>query len=88
MASPDIERKYAQVWEQIKQKGICAISAHKAYHRRIKKALRKEKDQDLLYKMNCLEANPPIVARVKTKTSGSVITFRLIIKPLITVDTI
>lgn len=88
MVSPDIPRKYAQVWEQIKNNGICEISAHKVYHRRIKKALRNEKDQDLLYKMQCLEAIPPIVARVKTKTIGSVIQFRLVVKPLITVDTI
>lgn len=88
MISPDIPRKYAQVWEQIKNEGMCEISAHKVYHRRIKKALRKEKDQDLLYKMICLEAKPPVVARVKTKTNGSVITFKLVIKPLITIDTI
>lgn len=81
-------RQYQPVWEQIKATGSCIISAHRAYHMRIKKAVVKEKDADLLYKMQCLELNPPTVAKLKSKQKGSVISFTLVIGPLISVDTI
>jgi hypothetical protein len=81
-------RQYEPIWNQIKQNGLCEISAHKAYHRRIRKAIRKEKDQDLAYKMHWLEQSPPMEATVTTKCTGSVIRFTLHIRPLITLDTI
>lgn len=81
-------RQYEPVWEQIKSQGYCDISAHRAYHMRIKKAVVKEKDADLHYKMQCLESNPPTVAKLKSKQKGSVIKFTLHIGPLITIDTI
>ena len=81
-------RKYQPIWEQIKSSGYCEISAHPAYHRRIIKAIWKEKTQDLEYKMQCLETYPPIRTLNFTSISGSVIKFTLIKKPLITTDTI
>lgn len=81
-------RQYEPVWNQIKLIGKCEISAHKAYHRRIKKALRKEKDQDLAYKLYNLELSPPMIAIVTTCSEGSVIKFSLKLHPLISVDTI
>lgn len=81
-------RQYEPVWIQIKETGSCEISAHKAYHRRIRKAVWKEKHMDLAYKQECLEADPPVVARMTIKVIGSIIRFKLYIKPLITVDTI
>ena len=81
-------RKYQPVWEQIKLTGKCEISSHKAYHWRIRKAVWKEKDLDLLYKLQCSEANPPIKAFTKVTTLGSVIIFELEIRNAITVDTV
>lgn len=81
-------RKYSPVWRQAKLDGFCEISAHKSYHKRIRKALRKEKDEDLLYKMECLEAIPPVQATLKVTVKGSIIRFTLHISPLITIDTI
>ena len=86
MSTPD--RKYEPIWEAIKRDGWCEISAHPAYHRRILKAIRKEKTQDLLYKLECLEHYPPIIAFTSTKIKGSVIRFTLHKKPLISIDTI
>lgn len=81
-------RKYEPIWIAIKREGFCEISAHKAYHRRIRKAIRKEKDQDLGYKLSNSEQWPPVVAVVTTSVTGSVIRFDLHIYPLITIDTI
>ena len=81
-------RQYQPIWEQIKEIGVCEISAHKVYHRRIIKATVKEKDLDLGYKLECSESYPPTQAVLRTSKSGSVIRFTLILKPLITLDSI
>lgn len=81
-------RQYQPVWEQIKSQGFCEISAHRAYHLRIKKAVVKEKDMDLLYKLQCSESNPPTVAKLRSRQKGSVIRFTLHISAFISVDTI
>ena len=81
-------RKYAPIWETIKANGWCEISAHPAYHRRILKAVRKEKTQDLAYKMECLEHYPPIITTTSSVIRGSVIRFTLHTKLLITLDSI
>lgn len=83
-----MSRHYEPVWEKIKLTGYCEISAHRAYHMRIKKAVVKEKDMDLFYKMQGLESIPPVVAKLKSKQKGSVISFTLVIGPLISIDTI
>lgn len=84
----DIPRKYQPVWEQIKTLGFCEISAHRAHHPRIRKALRKEKDLDYGYKLHCTELEPPIRAWVRVTQKGAVLRFTLIKSPLITVDTV
>lgn len=81
-------RQYSPIWEQIKRDGYCEVAAHRAHHPRIRKALRKEKDLDLGYKLECSEANPPIKAVVRVTQLGSVLRFRLVITPAITLDTI
>jgi hypothetical protein len=81
-------RQYEPVWNQIKETGMCEISAHKAYHRRIIKALWKEKHMDLAFKLECTEMCPPIRCITYTKVTGSVIKFVMIRKPLITLDSI
>ena len=84
----EASRKYSPVWKKIKEDGFVEISAHKAYHRRIIKAIAKEKDLDLLFKMESLERIPPIRTIVYSKSVGSVIRFNIVEYPLITVDTI
>ena len=81
-------RKYEPIWTQIKTLGYCKISAHKAHHARIKKAIRKEKDQDLGYKMENLEKTPPQEAVVTTLCIGAVIHFTLHIRPIINTDSV
>lgn len=44
-------RKYYPIWKQLKETGKCAISAHKALHKRIIKAVINEKDRDTGYKI-------------------------------------
>ena len=70
-------RKYEPIWTQIKQHLKCEISAHKAYHRRIIKAVTKEKDMDLGYKLYLSELNPPKHALMFSTSKGAVITFTL-----------
>ena len=82
------QRKYTPVWEQIKTLGWCEVSAHRAHHKRIRKALRKEKDMDLLYKYQCLSMTPPMFAIVTGKVTGSVIRFTKTMHLLITLDSI
>jgi hypothetical protein len=81
-------RHYEPIWNQIKQTGYCEISAHKALHRRIIKAIWKEKLQDLAFKQECLESTPPIRCITYTEVTGSVIKFRLEKKTYITLDSI
>lgn len=81
-------RKYQPVWEQIKANGICELSAHRLHHPRIVKAVTKEKDMDILYKLENLELSPPIVAIMHSSRKGSVITFTITLTKLISVDTI
>lgn len=81
-------RQYEPIWNQIKTESYCEISAHRAYHRRIIKAVVKEKDLDLGYKLECSERTPPVFALMKSTRSGSVIRFSIILKPLITMDSI
>ena len=82
------DRHYSPIWNKIKAEGSCEITAHKALHPRIKKALRKEKDLDLGFKLECSERNPPVVGRIHITSSGAIIRFELHILPAITVDTI
>jgi hypothetical protein len=81
-------RQYFPVWQAIKTNLICEISAHRAYHRRIIKAVVKEKDLDLGFKLELAERYPAQIALLKSKRAGSVIKFTLIYKPLITLDSI
>ena len=83
-----ILRKYEPVWIEIKTTGVCRISAHKAFHRRIIKAVTKEKDMDLGYKLECTEAETPIRPVMLSHCEGAVITFTLDKRSLIRIGTI
>ena len=81
-------RQYTPIWNQIKTESHCEISAHRVYHRRIIKAVTKEKDMDLGYKLELSERSPPQYALLKSSRSGSIIKFSITIKPIITLDSI
>lgn len=44
-------RKYQIIWNQIKNTGECTIAANPALHKRLKKAVTKEKYNDTAYKL-------------------------------------
>lgn len=46
-------RKYQTAWTILKQKHIVKIAAHPLVHARILKAVIKEKDLDVVYKLQC-----------------------------------
>ena len=81
-------RKYQPVWEQIKINKICELSAHRLHHPRIIKAVKKEKDMDILYKLENLELSIPLIAIMRSSRKGSIIKFTLTLSPLISIDTI
>lgn len=45
-------RKYEAIWYKIKTEGKCLVAAHPALHKRIKKAVTKEKYNDNVYKLS------------------------------------
>jgi hypothetical protein len=81
-------RKYQPIWESLKVSKTVRISAHKSLHPRIKKAVQKEKDIDLLYKFEVSEIRPHVCAILRMTSAGSVITFQLIHKQIITIDSV
>lgn len=82
------QRQYQPIWNQIKRDGFCDVSTHRQWHARVKKAVIKEKDMDLGYKLECSEHYPAIIAVLFSKSEGSILRFRLAIKPAITVDSV
>ena len=82
------QRQYQPIWEQIKRDGFCDVSTQRAWHARVKKAVIKEKDMDLGFKLECSERWPPVNAFLETKRDGSILRFRLTFKPSYTLDTI
>ena len=81
-------RQYEPIWNEIKLQGLCNISAHSAFHKRIIKAVVKEKDLDLGFKLELAERKPPEIAVLKSSRKGSVIKFTVIYKPLLTMDSV
>lgn len=81
-------RQYEMIWNEIKLEGFCKISTHRVFHKRIIKAVVKEKDLDLGFKLELSERYPPQISVLKSSRNGSVIIFTLIYKPLITLDSI
>ena len=68
-------RKYQPIWNEIKQKKKCSVSAHPLLFKRIIKAVVKEKDRDLAFKIaNDLDSLYLDITRDEEK---HLITFRL-----------
>lgn len=74
-------RKYQTIWERIKSEGSCTLIAHVSLHRRIKKAVTKEKYNDNSFKI-FWDIEGTEQPELKTNTKGNVITFTLI-KPVL-----
>ena len=68
-------RKYQGIWERIKKNKTCSVSAPRAVHRRIIKAVVKEKDKDLVFKLECSERHTRAI--LFSSRNGLVITFTL-----------
>ena len=74
-AQPEL-RQYYNIWKQLKTSGKVSITAPKPLHRRIVKAVKKEKCLDIGYKLQ-LEGKTAILSHI---TQNSIITFYLDIK--------
>lgn len=69
-------RDYEPIWLQLKLKGTVTVTAHKALHRRVIKAVQKEKYGDLGYKLLLSERGK--IARLKYKKQGALLTFTVV----------
>lgn len=74
-------RKYEPGWIKLRNDPSkpLLISAHPTYHRRIYKAIRKEKDLDVVYKLECEEAGNK--ATLSASSKGYALTIHLNIEP-------
>lgn len=68
-------RKYESAWIELKNNGTVRIAAHRSLHRRIIKAIIKEKDIDLAFKLSCAEKY--VKTAICYSRNTSVITFNL-----------
>lgn len=69
-------RKYAPIWNKLKVTGICKIAVHHRLHKRIIKAVIKEKNSDLGYAFQLAEKREK--ARLKCERIYDSIVFTLI----------
>ena len=69
-------RQYQPIWEALKKGGVCIITAPAPLHRRIIKAVIKEKYNDLGYKLELAENNKR--AKIVYTKKHSMIEFKLI----------
>ena len=74
-------RTYQPIWENLKQHKTVTIQANPSAHPRIIKAVSKEKDKDLAYRLLVAESYQRAVMRAKI--NGNQITFILDILPLL-----
>lgn len=51
LSKPARKRKYQIIWELIKKDGKCTLQVHPALQSRVKKAIKKEKETDLAFKI-------------------------------------
>lgn len=69
-------RKYSPIWYELKVKGTVRITAPKPFHRRIIRAVIKEKYMDLEYHLLMSEANRR--QKLHYRTNQSVVIFNLV----------
>lgn len=68
-------RKYEPAWIELKNNGTVRIAAHRSLHKRIIKAIIKEKDIDIPFKLAC--ADKYIKTEIAYSCATSVITLNL-----------
>jgi hypothetical protein len=71
-SSPE-DRQYYPIWQDLKANNTARITAPRALHRRIIKAVKKEKWMDIGYKIS-IEPRKAIISHAR---SGGVVTFFL-----------
>lgn len=69
-------RQYAPIWITLKKSGYCRIAAPRGVHKRIIKAVSKEKYGDVGYKYELYEIAKR--AELEVKRSNSMIEFKLL----------
>jgi len=67
--------KYLPIWNQLKAKKICKITAPIIYHKTIIKMVKNKRDDDLAYRFELAELG--LTHEIKTVVDGTVITFIL-----------
>ena len=67
--------RYLPIWIELKQHGICRITAPPHFHKRLIKAVKKRRDKDLAFLYNLQEDNKKHT--IKYSIDGSVIIFTL-----------
>lgn len=73
---PKFTRRYEPIWHQLKTTGKCKVSIHKVFHARLKKAVLKEKNEDLGFKLELSEKGQR--ARLKVVQTTNILEFILI----------
>lgn len=69
-------RKYQPIWDKLKATGKCELAVPMPYHPRVKKAVLKEKDNDIGFKL--LLGEQCKKARLEIETQGAKMVFKLI----------
>ena len=72
----DEDRKYYAIWKQLKETGRATVAAPKPFHRRIIRAVSKEKYQDLVWQFEMSEAGTR--KKLAYSTNASMIRFKLV----------
>jgi hypothetical protein len=72
-------RKYQAIWVKLKQEGVCRLTAHPSLHKRIKKAVSKEKCSDVAYKLqwDMAGAPQPELVRLTDPNNPAIVIFKL-----------
>lgn len=70
-----MSRLYSNIWNELKKNNTCSVAAHPLLHRRIIKAVRKEKDIDIGFKL--IKSEELQRARMHYRCESSRITFWL-----------
>lgn len=70
-----MSRKYSTIWNELKTKGSARVAAPVPFHRRIIRAVSKEKYMDWGYKLVMSETG--IVTKISYQIQGNIIRFKL-----------
>lgn len=62
---------------------MCSCGVNKALHPRIIKAVKKEKYNDVAFKLNLLDESPPKIAVLSVKRTAGILHFKLTVSPLL-----